>query len=126
MNRDDLAEVRKQFQEQASWGFVSQYGRTGRIQSVEAKDKTVQVVTPRGPLHARVDEGTAIRKTKNGEERVLTFEDLTPGMLITVNGPTGTKGDIEASEIQVVPEGEGGFDIRPHSGEGPVSVPVFP
>ena len=95
-------------------------------QSVEAKVKTVQVVTPRGPLHARVGEGTAIRKTKNSEERVLTFEDLTPGMLITVNGPTGTEGDIEASEIQVVPEGEGGFDIRPHSGEGPVAVPVFP
>ena len=126
MNQADIAELKRQLKEQPHWGFVSQYGRTGRIRSVEAKGQTVRVATPRGPLRARVGEDTAIRETKNGEERVLTFEDLTTGMLITVGGPTGTDGDIEASEIQVVPEGEGGFQIKPATGPGPLQVPVFP
>ncbi len=47
-------------------------------------------------------------------------------MLITVNGPTGTGGDTEASEIQVVPQGEGGFQIKPATGSGAHAVPVFP
>ena len=126
MSSDDIADLQKQFKDQPQWGFVSRYGRTGIIQSVETKDKTVQVATPRGQLQAKVGEGTAIRETKNGEVRVLTFNDLTPGLLITVDGPTGTEGDAEASEIQVVPQGEGGFQIKPATGSGPHAVPVFP
>ena len=60
---------------------------------------------------ARVGQGTTIRVTAAGETRVLTFEDLAPGMLVTVDGKTGTQENAPAGEIEVVPEGEGGFDI---------------
>jgi hypothetical protein len=123
MRQDEAAELIKQVKEQGHWGFVSRYGRTGRIQSVEAKGKTVAVATPRGPLRARVGANTVIHQLKNGQEVTFTFEDLSPGMLITVNGPIG---EAEATEILVVPEGEGGFDIKPATGPGPHQVPVFP
>lgn len=124
MSPDEAAELMKVSKQQAAqWGFISRFGRTGRIQSVEAKGETVAVATPRGLLQAKVGEGTTIRKAKKGEETPLAFEDLQAGMLITVNGPIG---EAEATEILVVPEGEGGFDIKPATGPGPHQVPVFP
>ena len=95
MNQDEIAELKRQFAEHASWGFVSRYGRTGRILSVRA-------------------------------DRALTFEDLTPGTLVTVDGATGTEENYDAGDIEVVPEGEGGFDIAPATGTGPRLMPVFP
>ena len=52
MNQDEIAELKRQFAEHASWGFVSRYGRTGRILSVRADDQTLEITTPRGILYA--------------------------------------------------------------------------
>ena len=124
MSQDDLLEVRRQFQKGSDWGFISRHGCTGRIHELEVEHKTVLVRTPRGPLQARVRDNTSIRKFDNSEE--LTLEDLTAGTLVTVNGQEGQSGEIEASEILVIPEGEGGFNIRPARKEGPAMLPVFP
>ena len=47
MNQDEIAELKRQFFEQASWGFVSRYGRTGRILSVRTDDRTLEIATPK-------------------------------------------------------------------------------
>ncbi len=126
MNQDEITDLKRQFAEQASWGFVSRYGRTGRILSVRADDQTLEIATPRGTLHAKVGAATNIHLTTNDGFRALTFEDLTPGTLVTVDGATGTKENSDAGDIEVVPEGEGGFDITPAVGSGPSLMPVFP
>ena len=126
MNQDEIAELKRQFFEQASWGFVSRYGRTGRILSVRADDRTLEIATPRGTLHARVGAATNIHQTTNDGSKALTFEDLTPGTLVTVDGATGTQENSDAEDIEVVPEGEGGFGIAPAAGPGPRLMPVFP
>ena len=126
MNQDEIAELKRQFAEQASLGFVSRYGRTGRILSVGADDQTLEITTPRGILYARVGAATNIHQTTNDDSRALTFEDLTPGTLVTVDGVTGTEENSDAGDIEVVPEGEGGFDIAPATGSGPRLMPVFP
>ncbi len=126
MTQEDIVELKRQFTEESHWGFASQHGRTGRIRAVDTKDRTLQVDTPRGPLQAKVGEGAVIHQTSQNGELVMTFEDLTPGMLITVNGPTGIEGDTEADEIDLIPAGEGGFRIEPATGPGPHDIPVFP
>ena len=126
MNQDEITELKKQFAEQASWGFVSRYGRTGRILSVRADDQTLEIATPRGTLHTRVGAATNIHRATNDGFRALTFEDLTPGTLVTVDGATGTQENSDAGDIELVPEGEGGFDITPAAGSGPRLMPVFP
>ena len=127
MNPDEITELKRQFAEHASWGFVSRYGRTGRILAVRrADDQTLEIATPRGTLHARVGAATNIHQTKNDGSRALTFEDLTPGTLVTVDGATGTKENSDAGDIELVPEGEGGFDITPEASSGPRLIPVFP
>ena len=124
MNQDEIAELKRQFAEHASWGFVSRYGRTGRILSVRADDRTLEITTPRGTLHAKVGAATNIHQTTNDDSRALTFEDLTPGTLVTVDGATGTEENYDAGDIEVVPKGEGGFDIAPAAGAGPRLMPV--
>ena len=126
MDQDESAELKRQFAEQASWGFVSRYGRTGRILSVRTDDRTLEIATPRGALHARVGAATNIHQNTNAVSRSLTFEDLTPGILVTVDGATGTQENSAAGDIEVVPEGEGGFDIAPATGPGPRLMPIFP
>ena len=124
MNQDEIAELKRQFAEQASWGFVSRYGRTGRILSVRADGQTLEIATPRGILYARVGAATNIHRTTNDDSRALT--DLTPGTLVTVDGVTGTQENSDAGDIEVVPEGKGGFDIAPATGSGPRLMLVFP
>ena len=126
MNQDEIAELKRQFFEQASWGFVSRYGRTGRILSVRTDDRTLEIATPRGTLHARVGAATNIHQTTNDGSKALAFEDLTPGTLVTVDGATGTQENSDAEDLAVVPEGEGGFGIAPAAGPGPRLMPVFP
>jgi hypothetical protein len=124
MSQNDLTELRKlrqQFKEQPEWGFISREGRTGRIESIEGNLLMAQ--TPKGALQAQLGEMTTVGKAR-GE--TLTLADLTAGMLVTVNGEFRQRGVIKASEILVIPEGEGGFTIRPRRGDGPNLVPVFP
>ncbi len=125
MNRAEQDELSQQFRDQPEWGFISMYGRTGRIQEVDVENKTVTVSTPKGLLSARVKDNTAIRESKR-DGQSLTFEALTAGGLITVNGDLGENSTIKASEIRVIDDTESGFNTRPHSGEGPAFVPVFP
>ena len=126
MDQDEIADLKRQFFEQASWGFVSRYGRTGRILSVRTEDRTLEIATPRGTLHVRVGAATNIHQTTTDESKELIFEDLTPGILVTVDGATGTQENSAAGDIELVPEGEGGFDIAPAAGSGPRLMPVFP
>jgi hypothetical protein len=121
MSRVEQDELSKQFHEQPEWGFISRYGRTGRIQTIDVESKPVVVRTPKGHLQARAADNTAIRQHKiNGKD--LTFEDLTTDQLVTVNGERDGDGAIYASEIGVIDgsyDGESGFNIRPYSGQGP-------
>ena len=127
MSEEEAADIRRLFDDQqGTWGFVSRYGRTGRIQLVQEDEKTLEVSTPKGSLRVKVGDDTSISKTEDGESKALTFEDLTPGTLVTVDGSTGTKEGADAGEIQVIPEGEGGFDITPSDSSGPRLVPLFP
>ena len=99
MSPEEAATLRRQMEEQASWGFVSRYGRTGRIQVVETGDKMLRIDTPTGQLNVKVVEDTTIHRTTVEESRTLTFEDLARGMLVTVDGSTGTAENAEAGEI---------------------------
>ena len=112
MSQDDLTRLRQQAKD---WGFISTDGRTGRIERLEGKSLTVR--TPQGLLQATTGEDTVIRKSGSK----LTLKDLTTGMLVTVENGQGA-----AREIVVIPEGTGGFNIHPGSGQGPSMVPVFP
>ena len=112
---------------------MSRFGRTGRITSLngqnDTKDgaKTVGINTPHGSTTAKVGGNTAIHKTTaDGSREDLTFENLTVGMLVTVDGEEGTKENAFAADIQVVPEGYGGFRIQPAAESGPRMMPVFP
>ena len=127
MSEEEAADIRRLFDDQqGTWGFVGRYGRTGRIQLVQEDEKTLEVSTPKGSLRVKVGDDTSISKTEDGESKALTIEDLTPGTLVTVDGSTGTKEGADAGEIQVIPEGEGGFDITPSDSSGPRLVPLFP
>ena len=127
MSEEDVAEIKQLFEDQqATWGFVSRYGRTGRIRSVQADEKTLEITTPKGSLRVKVGDDTNISKPQDGESRPLAFEDLKPGTLITVDGASGTAEGANAGEIEVIPEGEGGFDITPSESSGPRAVPLFP
>jgi hypothetical protein len=126
MTPDEISEIKRQFEEQSDWGFVSRYGRTGRITSLRSENKTVEIDTPHGSRTVKVGENTNIHQTTYDESRSLTFEDLTVGVLVTVDGETGTKENTEAGDIQVVPEGEGGFNIQPAFGSGPRMMPLLP
>ena len=127
MSQEEAAQLRELFDEQqATWGFVSRHGRTGRIQAVQAEERTLEIDTPKGVLTARVGDDTTIHKSEGGESRTLGFDDLTLGALVTVDGATGTKAGEEAGEIEVLAEGAEGFDISPASGDGPRLVPLFP
>ena len=125
MDRAEQDELSKQFHEQPEWGFISRYGRTGRIQEVDEEGQTIIVSTPKGLLRAILDDNTAVRESKlNGKD--LTFEDLSTGRLVTVNGESADDGVIAASEIRVINDGPDGYKIGPYSGEGPAFAPVFP
>lgn len=113
----DPAELKRLYQEQAAWGFISRYGRTGRIDSLQLEDGTIHINTPKGFLRANVGADTVIERNIANEIQLLTLDDLTLGTLITVT---------ESGDIQVVPEGEGGFNLTPAAGAGPRSIPVFP
>ncbi len=39
MTRDEIAEIKRKSEEQASWGFISRYGRTGRITSLQNRSE---------------------------------------------------------------------------------------
>ena len=90
MNDVDPEEIKRQFDDQKNWGFVSRFGRTGRVQSVDTEEKTVEVNTPLGPKMFTVGERTTIRK--GGGDQKYTLDDLVVGALVTVDGETGTKG----------------------------------
>lgn len=125
MDQAEREELARKFHEHPEWGFISKHGRTGRIDEVDAKSRTVSVNTPHGSLTASLNDDTVIREgKKNGEG--LTFDNLVSGGLITVNGNLGEDSTVVASEILVIDDSESGYNIRPYSGEGSAFVPVFP
>ena len=129
MSDKDIAGITQQFSEHTKWGFISRFGRTGRTTSLNTEDgaKTVDIKTPHGSMTAKVGRDTAIYNPKaDGSREDLTFEDLTVGMLITVDGEKGTRENAFAADILIMPEGDGGFNIQPASKSGPsmVRIPV--
>ena len=121
MNQDEFAEIRRQAREQAGWGFVSRYGRTGRIRSIQDDEKTVQIDTPHGPMIARVGAGTAIQITTAGEARGLTFEDLVPGMLAPWTGRRAPRRTRPLVKSRWCPRGKAGST----SNRPPGAVPCW-
>ena len=66
---------------------------------------------------------------QRGEEVTQTLSYtryLASDMLVAADGKTGTQENASAGESEVVPEGEGGFDIHPDTGGGPLLVPLLP
>ena len=131
MSSEETADLKEAFDEQqATWGYVSQYGRTGRITSVDTDNKTLKVETPKGVLTVAVGDNTSIYRAKDSNTRDvedLNFDAIVVGTLVIVDGETGTDKGADASEIEVIKEGTGGYNITPaNEDEEPRLVPLFP
>ena len=126
MRADEFDDLKRQFESKPEFGFLTRYGRTGRIESVDGETKTLQIETPKGSFAARVGAATVVRSTRNNSQETLTFSDLTPGTLVTVDGPLFSESGDEAAIVEVIPVGTGGFSITPAEGDGPHAVPIFP
>ncbi len=131
MTSDEAADLKDAFDEQqATWGYVSQYGRTGRITSFNTDTDTFSVQTPKGVLTVTVGDNTHVYRAEDSsteDVEDLTFNDLAVGTLIIVDGETGTQKGATAAKIEVIKEGDKGYNIRPADGdEGPRLVPLFP
>ena len=126
MRADEIDDLKKQFASKPEFGFLTRYGRTGRIESVDGETKTLQVITPKGSFAARVGAATVVLRSSNKTQETLTFSDLTPGTLVTVEGPLFSESGDEATIVEVIPTGIGGFSITPSEGHGPHAVPIFP
>ena len=127
MSDDEATNVKRDFDEQqATWGFVSRYGRTGRIKEIEPNSRSLVIETPKGELSVIVGDNTEIFKYDPNGAGDLPFADLTEGTLVIVDGDSGTPAGSDAGVIEVLKEGKEGFDITPAQGDGPRAVPVFP
>ena len=126
MRADDIDDLKKQFVSKPEFGFLTKYGRTGRIESVDGETHTLQVITPKGSFAARVGAATVGRRSRNKTQETLGFSDLTQRTLVTVDGPLFSESGDEAAIVEVIPTGTGGFSITPAEGDGPHAVPIFP
>ena len=128
MNSEEASDLKEAFDEQqATWGFVSQYGRTGRITSVHEDEKTLNVDTPKGVLTVTVGDNTNIFRADDDGSTTLDFEDLAVGSLVIVDGETGTDKGSDAGVIEVLKEGDDGFNVEPSRGDEDFRmVPLFP
>ena len=131
MNSEEASDLKRAFDEQqATWGFVSQHGRAGRITSIDDEEKILEVETPKGVITVAVEDTTRIyqAQSRNTEDvETLDFDDLSVGSLVIVDGETGTEEGVAAKEIEVVKEGSEGYNIQPaKGGEDVRMVPLFP
>ena len=121
----DPEEIKRQYEEQKQWGFVSRFGRTDWVQSVDTEEKTIEVNTPIGLKTFSVSDETEVHKELYGADEKLTLDDLEVGALVTVDGEKGSK-EGAAADILVIVDGKDGFNIQPAEGDGPHLLPVFP
>ena len=79
-------------------GFDGRGGLSGTIDGIEGN--TVSVNTSQGPVLATIGDDTTIQMFVQG-----TLADLREGLTVTVIGPQGEDGTVEARSIAIVPEG---------------------
>ena len=123
ITQEELAELRQQFQ--GGRGAPGQFGQggpggqgfgggglTGTIESIEGGRITLN--TSQGPLQATVGEETTIQMLAQG-----ALDDLEAGVQITVIGPLGEDGSVQAVSLFIAPEdGEGFFGDGTRDGRG--------
>lgn len=129
MTDDEINDLKEKVDQQKDeWGYVSQLGRTGRIVSI--KEDEVRVNTPKGELRFRVNASTRIHQFNGKDSDILSANDLHVGLLVIVDGATGTPSGEAAQDIEVLKEGPSGFNVAPasgdDSGDNPQMVPIFP
>ncbi len=113
ISEEQLEQIRQRFQDArlgdggagfggGGAGFEGRGGLSGTIEGIEGD--TVTVITSQGPQRATVGEDTVIQVSAQG-----TLGDLSAGATVTVIGPTGENGTVEAQTIIIVPEGGAGL-----------------
>lgn len=129
MTDDEINDLKEKVDQQKDeWGYVSQFGRTGRIVSINENEVTVN--TPTGELSFSVNANTKIHQYNGKDSDALRVDNLQVGLLVIVDGATGTPSKGAAQDIEVLKEGPAGFNIAPLNGEddsdNPRRVPIFP
>ncbi|MDA1349651.1 MAG: hypothetical protein O3A47_12425 [Chloroflexi bacterium] len=110
LSQEEIAQLRQQLGAGgAGGGFAGRVGGagaglTGTVEAVDGDKITVN--TAQGPLEVTIGANTVVQRT---EIVVLTLDDLTEGLRITVGGERNDSGVLEATTILVVPEGDAGF-----------------
>ena len=118
----ELEEARRQSEADPSRGYISTSGNTGRIVSIDTQVGLITVDTPKGNLNVSIGERTVIGKYHS--DTLMTIDDLKPGILVVVDAARTDAGD--ATKIEMVPEGEGGYKVGASEADGPIFLPVFP
>lgn len=127
MTNEEAEAIKRQIKDNASYGYASKDGRTGRITSLDVEAKTFDVDSPAGGFGVSYTDSTIVQKQQDAETENLSLSALADGMLVTI-----TRTDAGENErgtvtvIEIVPEGEGGFSISDASGDGPHLLPVLP
>ena len=120
--QSELEEARRQLKADPSRGYISTGGNTGRIVSIDTGVHRIAVDTPKGSLNVSLGEHTVIKKYRG--DTLMTIDDLKPGDLVVVDKARTEAGD--ATKIEMVPEGKGGYNLTPGKADGPNLLPVFP
>ena len=113
ISEEQLEQIRQRFQDArlgdggagfggGGAGFEGRGGLSGTVEGIEGGTVTVQ--TSQGPLLAAVGEDTVIQMFAQG-----TLGDLQAGATVTVIGPTGEDGTVDAQSIIIAPEGGAGL-----------------
>jgi hypothetical protein len=87
--------------------FPGRGGVTGAVEKVERNVATI--TTPEGPIEVTLGEDTSLSRISEA-----SVDDLQPGIPVTVMGPAGKDGRIEAASVIITPEG-----MKSPSGWGP-------
>lgn len=120
--QEKLTDLRQQVKADPSRGYVSRGGNTGRVTVISDEGGDLSVDTPRGVVQVHIGDQTTIKQY--GSDKVLTSDDLTLGKLVALGEGRTPSGEITV--IEVVVEGEGGYQLSPVDLGTPGLVPVFP
>jgi hypothetical protein len=81
----------------AAQRFPGRGAVTGTVEKIEGE--VVTITTPQGPVEVTIGQGTAISRVAEAG-----VGDLQPGARVTVMGPAGEDGRVEAASLVITPE----------------------
>ena len=92
--------------------FPGRGGVTGTVDKVDGN--LVTITTSEGPVEVIIAEDTPVSRIAEA-----SVDDLQPGVQVTVMGPAGEAGRVEAANLVITPEGlEGPFGRGQRDGQG--------